>query len=142
MSDAAGALFLAARIIFVIQFFDAGIAHLRRQEQMIGYSRGIGFPLPVLAGWPSGIWLLLAALSVSLGIWPDVGSLMLALWTIPTALYFHAFWRAQDPAQKPMARMLSGTSLTSERPSPCSSSSPPSERLSASRSRTRSSSCS
>ena len=38
-----------------------------------------------------------AGLSIGLGIWPDIGCLMLAAFAIPAALYFHRFWEVEDP---------------------------------------------
>jgi len=51
-----------------------------------------------VAGWPVGVWLVLAILSRVSGIWPDVGGLMLAAFLIPTTLLFHPFWTFSDPA--------------------------------------------
>ena len=53
-----------------------------------------------MAGWPVGFWLVLAILSMVLGIWPDVGALMIAAFLIPTALLFHPFWTFSDAAQR------------------------------------------
>lgn len=60
----------------------------------------MGFPYPWLAGWPSGLWLVTAAVSLGVGIWPDIGALMVAAFVIPAALYFHDFWKVEDPMQK------------------------------------------
>ena len=38
--------------------------------------------------------------SVALGVWPDIGALMIAAFLIPAALFFHTFWRIADPGQK------------------------------------------
>jgi uncharacterized membrane protein YphA (DoxX/SURF4 family) len=35
-----------------------------------------------------------------LGIWADLGALMLAAWLIPTTILFHQFWKISDPAQR------------------------------------------
>ena len=66
------------------------------------YSRAASFPAPYLAGWPAGVWLLAASLSIALGIWPDLGSLMVAVFVVPAGLYFHRFWTLEDPAQRQM----------------------------------------
>jgi putative oxidoreductase len=47
------------------------------------------------------VWLLAASTSISLGIWPDIGVLMIAAFVIPAAWYFHSFWTIEDPGQKP-----------------------------------------
>jgi putative oxidoreductase len=101
MSVATGLIVLVGRILFAI-FFGAisGVAHIRRSQGMEGYAKGAGFPLPVIAGWPVGIWMILGAVSVALGIWPDVGALMIAAFLLTAALYFHRYWEVEDPGQK------------------------------------------
>lgn len=100
MSDAAAIVLLIGRIIFSIQFLTAGFAHFKMGDQMVGYARAMGAPGAALGGWPAAIWLTAAGLSVLLGIWPDLGALMIALWGIPTAYYIHGWWRYQDEQQK------------------------------------------
>lgn len=101
MSVEAGAIVLLGRILFVI-FFGAvaGVAHIRQGEMMRGYARSQGFPIPYLAGWPAGVWLIAASLSILLGVWPDIGSLMIAAFVTPAALFFHKFWAQEDAMQK------------------------------------------
>jgi uncharacterized membrane protein YphA (DoxX/SURF4 family) len=57
-------------------------------------------PAPYVAGWPVGVWQILGTFSVVLGIWPDVGMLMIAAFLIPTTLLFHRYWTFSDPAQR------------------------------------------
>jgi uncharacterized membrane protein YphA (DoxX/SURF4 family) len=35
-----------------------------------------------------------------LGLWPDVGALMMAAFLIPTTILFHAFWKLSDATQR------------------------------------------
>jgi uncharacterized membrane protein YphA (DoxX/SURF4 family) len=100
MSDAAGAVLLAGRIVVSLFFFFSASFHLFQGAQAEGYAKSVGFPWPTLAGWPSGLYLLAAATSVSVGIWPDLGALLIGLWMIPTALWFHAFWKVEDQMQR------------------------------------------
>ena len=100
MNPAAGALVLAGRILFSMFFARSASGHIRRRKQMVGYAGSARFPLPYLAGWPSGAWLGVAALSVALGIWPDIGALMVGAFVIPAAWYFHRFWTIEDPDQE------------------------------------------
>jgi uncharacterized membrane protein YphA (DoxX/SURF4 family) len=100
MSDAAGAVLLAGRIVVSLFFFFSASFHLFQGAQAEGYAKSVGFPWPKLAGWPSGLYLLAAATSVSVGIWPDLGALLIGLWMIPTALWFHAFWKVEDQMQR------------------------------------------
>src|SRR5213592_4997857 len=102
MSTAAGIIVLIGRILFSINFGPvAGIGfHIRMTKMAESYSRSVGFPVPAIAGWPTGVWLTVASLSISLGIWPDVGALMVAAFVIPAAWWFHRFWEVGDPMQK------------------------------------------
>jgi putative oxidoreductase len=64
-------------------FIRSGIAHVRKHEGMKGYAGSAGLPFPGIGGWPAGVWLLAGAASIALGIWADLGSLMIALFLVP-----------------------------------------------------------
>jgi uncharacterized membrane protein YphA (DoxX/SURF4 family) len=101
VSDAAGVVILIGRILFAFYFGAvAGVGHFKRDRMMRGYARQAGFPVPAVAGWVAGLWLISGAVSVSLGIWPDLGSLMLGAFVIPAALFFHRFWTLEDEMQR------------------------------------------
>lgn len=101
MSDATGLIVLLGRIIFAFFFAAlAGVAHIRGGQGMVGYAKGSGFPFPAVAGWPVGLWLIAGAVSLALGIWPDIGALMIAAFLLTAALYFHRYWEVEDPGQK------------------------------------------
>lgn len=100
MSDPVGGLILAGRILFSMFFLVSAMFHLTKAEQMIGYARAVRFPIPVLAGYPAGLWLLAGGLSVSVGIWPDVGALMLGVFVILTPSWFHRFWALEGDQQQ------------------------------------------
>jgi len=114
MSTAAGIIVLIGRILFSINFGPvAGIGfHIRMTKMAESYSRSVGFPVPAIAGWPTGVWLTVASLSISLGIWPDVGALMVAAFVIPAAWWFHRFWEVGDPMQKQTTQILFFRNLT------------------------------
>jgi putative oxidoreductase len=101
MSDAAGVVVLIGRILFAF-FFGAvaGVGHFKGDQMMRGYAQQAGFPVPGVAGWVAGLWLILGAVSVALGIWPDLGSLMIGAFVIPAALFFHRYWALEDETQK------------------------------------------
>jgi len=101
MSTAAGLVVLAGRILIAVFYGSfAGLGHLRRSARYEEVSRKAGFPIPGIAGWPTGLWLLAGSVSVALGIWADVGALMFALFLIPATWYQHRFWRLEDPAAR------------------------------------------
>ena len=74
-----------------------GLAHGFVVSSAIAKGR---IPIPYLAGWPAGVWLLLADASLVLGVWPDIGALMLAAFLVPITILFHPFWAISDPAQR------------------------------------------
>jgi putative oxidoreductase len=110
MSDAAGIVFLAGRVLFVVPFLMSAMFHLGQGAQAEGYAKSVGFPFPKLAGWPAGLWLVAAGGSVALGVWPDLGSLMIAFWAIPTIIWFHAFWKVEGE-QRMMQQLLFGRNV-------------------------------
>ncbi len=112
MSDAAGAVFLAGRIVLSLFIYFSAFGHFTRGDQMRGYSQSAGFPFPFLSAWPSGLWLLATAVSLSFGIWADLGALMLAVWVIPTALFFHNPWKVEDQMQRMTQMQLLFRNLT------------------------------
>lgn len=107
MSAAAGAIMLVGRILFAVYFaWVAGMSHTRNSGMYEGGAKAARFPVPGVAGWPAGLWLVVGGLSVALGIWPDVGALMIGVFVILAAAWFHRFWQVQDPNQKRMQQQL------------------------------------
>jgi putative oxidoreductase len=43
---------------------------------------------------------VVGALSVALGVWPDVGALMIGLFVVVAAFSFHAYWKLEDATQQ------------------------------------------
>jgi uncharacterized membrane protein YphA (DoxX/SURF4 family) len=104
MSEAAGAFVLAGRILIALFFgvVAGSMTHIGRSKGMEGYARAGRFPIPPIAGWPTGLWLVAASVSIGFGIWGDVGALMIAAFLIPAAAWFHRFWELEDETQKMM----------------------------------------
>jgi uncharacterized membrane protein YphA (DoxX/SURF4 family) len=95
-------LVLIGRILFVLLFLGSGVAHLTQTKAMAGYAASRGLPAPVPATVFSGVLLLVGGLSVLLGIWPDLGALLLAVFLFPTAFLMHAFWKETEPQARQM----------------------------------------
>lgn len=104
MSDAVGVMVLIGRILFAYFFVVAGIGHFKKDELMKGYAVQAGFPIPGIAGWVAGLWLIAGAVSVGAGIWPDLGSLMIGIFVIPATLFFHRYWSFEDDARRTSGR--------------------------------------
>jgi putative oxidoreductase len=96
MSEAAGIIFLIGRILFVANLLFAAVGfHIAKSQMAEGYATSMGFPVAAVAGWPTGLWMLAGSLSIALGIWPDIGALMVIAFTLPAALFFHTFWKME-----------------------------------------------
>ncbi|MBM4420953.1 MAG: DoxX family protein [Chloroflexi bacterium] len=102
---------LIGRLIFAFYFAEAGyrnvrgsgniIAGMRTQPRYPPYMRAA----PALFTHASNACLVLGSLSVGLGVWGDLGSLLLIGFLVPVTLVTHAYWRIEDPAEKRLARM-------------------------------------
>jgi uncharacterized membrane protein YphA (DoxX/SURF4 family) len=88
---------LIGRILFAQMFVTSGLMHLKNAGMMSGYAKSKGVPVPTLAVLGSGLLILLGGLSVLLGVWPDLGSLLILAFLVPTAYSMHDFWKQTDP---------------------------------------------
>lgn len=97
-------LVLIGRIVFSALFLVSALAHFTQAEAMTGYARSRGVPAARAAVLLGGVVLLLGGLSVLLGVWPDLGALLLIVFLVPTAVLMHGFWKESDPQAKLMER--------------------------------------
>lgn len=107
-------VFLVGRILFVLAFLLSGSTmHLLQARQGIEYARMYRVPAPELMVPVSGLIAVLGGLSVALGIWGDLGALLLVAFLLPVAFYMHAFWKETDPQQQAnqMAHFLKNLSM-------------------------------
>ena len=91
---------LIGRILFALLFLGSAVGHLTKADAMAGYAGSKGLPQPKLAVLGSGVLLLAGGLSVLLGVWMDLGALLLVLFLVPTALLMHTFWKETEPMAK------------------------------------------
>jgi|ERR671919_3093898 uncharacterized membrane protein YphA (DoxX/SURF4 family) len=108
------AVFLVGRIFFVLAFlFSGSTIHLLKARQGIEYARMYRVPAPEIAVPVSGVMAVLGGLSVALGVWGDLGALLLLAFLLPVAFYMHAFWKETDPQQRAnqMAHFLKNVSM-------------------------------
>ena len=98
-------LFLIGRILFVLLFLGSAMSHLTQTDGMAGYaeSRGVRPARPAVL--VTGVQIAVGALLVLLGIWMDVGFILLALFLISTAFLMHAFWKETDATAKQMEQI-------------------------------------
>ena len=87
---------LIGRILFAAIFLASSYGHLTQTEALAGYAGSKGVPQPKLATLAGGVLMVVGILMIVLGIWADLGALLLVLFLLPTALIMHAFWRETD----------------------------------------------
>jgi putative oxidoreductase len=88
-------VFLIGRILFALVFIPSGLTvHMSRGA--VEYARASGAPAPELMVPLSGVAIVAGGLSVALGIWADLGALILAAFTLSIAPIMHAFWKETD----------------------------------------------
>lgn len=89
-------VFLIGRILFSALFLSSGVAHLTDKGAMAGYaeSRGVkpGRPAVLI----SGLMIVVGAILVLLGIWIDLGAILIAAFTLSAAVLMHGFWKESD----------------------------------------------
>ena len=93
---------LVGRILFVLLFLGSGVGHVLKSDMMAGFAASKGVPMAKLATIGSGVLMIVGALMVLLGIYADLGALLLVIFLVPTAILMHAFWKETDPAAKQM----------------------------------------
>jgi uncharacterized membrane protein YphA (DoxX/SURF4 family) len=94
-------LFLVGRILFVLAFvFSGSTVHLLKRQQGVEYARMYGTPVPELTVPLTGLIAVGGGLMVALGVWGDLGALLIAAFLIPVTWYMHGFWRETDPMQR------------------------------------------
>lgn len=90
-------LILVARILFSAIFIMSGISHFTQIQGMGQYAGSQGVPAPKFFVGLSGLMILLGGLSVLLGLWVKVGTLLLIAFLLPAAFIMHNFWAVDDP---------------------------------------------
>lgn len=88
---------LIGRILFSVLFLASAVGHVTQSAAMAPYAASKKVPAPQAAVVVSGVVQGVGALSVLLGIWADLGSLLLVVFLVPTAVLMHNFWAESDP---------------------------------------------
>jgi putative oxidoreductase len=95
-------VFLVGRVLFGLLFVSSGfMAHLGEGgKQGREYARSLGAPSPDLLVPLSGITIIVGGLMVALGIWADLGALLIIGFLVGITPIMHAFWKIDDPQMK------------------------------------------
>lgn len=98
-------VFLAGRLLFALIFIASGVGHIAQWKTMSEYAASVGLPFADLLVPLTGIQLLAGAASVALGVWADLGALVIASFLVPTTFVMHAFWKVTDPQEAQMQQV-------------------------------------
>lgn len=98
-------LVLIGRVLFSALFLVSALAHFQKTEAMAAYAKSRGVPGAKVAVLLGGVLLVLGALSSLLGVWPDLGALLLVAFLVPTAVLMHGFWKESDAQAKQMEQV-------------------------------------
>jgi len=96
-------LLLLGRILFVSFFVLGGIGHFTRYKMLTGYAHSLGVPAAGILVPVAGILVLAGSLSVVLGLWPDLGAVLLIIFLVPVTLWAHPFWKMEGQQRQMQA---------------------------------------
>ncbi|CAM3755858.1 MULTISPECIES: DoxX family protein [Tsukamurella] len=93
-------VFLIGRILFAALFLLSAVGHFTAADGMAQYALSKKVPAAKAAVVGSGVIALLGGLSLVLGVWIDLGALLLIAFLLPVTVMMHDFWKAVDPQIK------------------------------------------
>lgn len=93
-------IFLVARALLAGIFILSGIGHFVQADGMAQYAQAKGVPAAKAGVLFSGVLGLVGGVSVLLGVYPDLGALLLVVFLVPVTFFMHAFWKETDPMVK------------------------------------------
>jgi putative oxidoreductase len=100
VKEVMNAVFLVARILFVIIFLMSAVGHILKANDMAGYAKFKGAPGGKFGVIASGVTLGLGALMVLLGVYGDIGALLIFATLVPITFFMHAYWKESDAQAK------------------------------------------
>jgi putative oxidoreductase len=93
---------LVGRVLFGALFLGSAMGHLMKTGEMAAYAGSRGVPSAALATRVTGVQMALGGLSVVLGVWGDLGALLLVVFLLSAAVLMHAFWKETEPMARQM----------------------------------------
>jgi putative oxidoreductase len=90
---------LAARILLILLFVVFGWSKLTHYSATVSYMAHTGLPLPSIAALVAIVFEFFISLAVAVGVWTRPLALLLALYTLGTALIGHHFWSMEGAAR-------------------------------------------
>jgi uncharacterized membrane protein YphA (DoxX/SURF4 family) len=95
-------VFLIGRILFALLFVSSGfMAHLGKGGKVgRDYARSLGAPAPDILVPLSGVAIIAGGAMIALGIWADLGALLVIGFLVSITPIMHAFWKVDDPQEQ------------------------------------------
>jgi putative oxidoreductase len=98
-------VFLAGRLLFVYLFVESGLMNLSAKGEQVEQAEGADVPEPELAVPAAGLVAVVGGLSIALGLWGDVGALLVAAFLVGVTPVMHAYWRETGAARRRAQRI-------------------------------------
>jgi uncharacterized membrane protein YphA (DoxX/SURF4 family) len=102
---------LIGRLLFVGIFVASGFNHFSQGAR--DYAKLKGAPNPETLVPLGGAVIIAGGISVGIGLWADLGALLLIGFSVSVAMVMHAFWKESDPQtqQNEMAHFMKNMSM-------------------------------
>ncbi len=89
-------LALVGRVLLAFLFIPAGFGKLMGFAGTVGYIGSVGLPLPQVGAAIAIVVELGLGIALLLGFKTRIAALVLALFTLAAAIFFHAYWAAPE----------------------------------------------
>jgi len=93
-------VFLIGRILFAAIFLTSAIGHFKQTDGLAQYAQAKGVPNARQGVLVSGALAFAGAVMIVLGLWTDLGALLLIAFLLPVTFMMHPFWKETDPQAK------------------------------------------
>lgn len=94
-------IFLIGRIALAALFIFSG-SQSHFSQQAIEHAKAKGAPSPETLVPATGVAMIAGGVMISLGIWADVGALILLATLLPITFIMHAFWKMPEGQEQQM----------------------------------------
>jgi len=84
---------LIGRLVFAGLFLFYAVQHATQFRGYSAFAGSRGTPFPKLSVAVTGLMLAVGGSFVALGLWADLGALILVVFLVPVAFVVHPFWK-------------------------------------------------
>jgi putative oxidoreductase len=93
-------ILIIGRVLFALILLSSGLNHFKHADHMAGYAGSKGVPAAKQSVLLSGLLMALGSLSIILGVYADLGALVMALLLLAMAVKMHDFWKADEASKQ------------------------------------------